>query len=241
MPEDSFFTKEYADMHKLPEQVIRQQRALTVPDVSVDKDTQTGIIHGYHTTLRDCSCMDFRQRGLPCKHMYRLAMELGIIPKLMRPKLFPIPYDDFKAYKAVFGRNPYLAYKDILIYNELEVPARQVDIIAQHPEYTKGEVLGALDRLSRNHLILKSKDGRYVCWAPNPENYLTAEVPDVGADLDDTARNDAFQTAYQPLEEPKKKSFWKKFWLIVIFIAFLPWSICVWLLYKGYKHYKNSQ
>ena len=32
----------------------------------------------YETTLRYCTCMDFRKRRLPCKHMYRLAVELKL-------------------------------------------------------------------------------------------------------------------------------------------------------------------
>lgn len=31
----------------------------------------------YHTTLTSCTCPDFAERQLPCKHMYRLAEELG--------------------------------------------------------------------------------------------------------------------------------------------------------------------
>ena len=31
------------------------------------------------TTLANCSCRDFKKRGVPCKHMYRLASELGLI------------------------------------------------------------------------------------------------------------------------------------------------------------------
>lgn len=33
----------------------------------------------YATTLNNCSCVDFNRRKLPCKHMYRLAIELGLI------------------------------------------------------------------------------------------------------------------------------------------------------------------
>lgn len=33
----------------------------------------------YHTTLTQCSCMDFKIKGNPCKHMYRLATELGLV------------------------------------------------------------------------------------------------------------------------------------------------------------------
>lgn len=32
----------------------------------------------YLTTLEDCECLDYMRNGKPCKHMYRLAHELGI-------------------------------------------------------------------------------------------------------------------------------------------------------------------
>ena len=50
--------------------------------VSVDADNQTCVISGssstpYQVTLDSCTCADFAIRGLPCKHMLRLAIELG--------------------------------------------------------------------------------------------------------------------------------------------------------------------
>lgn len=33
----------------------------------------------YHTTLETCDCPDFQNRHHTCKHMYRLAMELGLL------------------------------------------------------------------------------------------------------------------------------------------------------------------
>lgn len=33
----------------------------------------------YKTTLNNCDCEDFLKSGLPCKHIYKLALELGII------------------------------------------------------------------------------------------------------------------------------------------------------------------
>ena len=53
------------------------------PD-SVDRKNQTCSILGsgklpYHVTLSSCTCDDFHRRGLPCKHIYRLAAELKLI------------------------------------------------------------------------------------------------------------------------------------------------------------------
>lgn len=38
----------------------------------------------YDTSLSQCTCYDFQKRQLPCKHMYRLAVELGIIKIIQR-------------------------------------------------------------------------------------------------------------------------------------------------------------
>lgn len=38
----------------------------------------------YETSLTKCTCHDFQERQLPCKHIYRLAVELGIIEIIKR-------------------------------------------------------------------------------------------------------------------------------------------------------------
>jgi len=48
----------------------------------IDKERGIAVFFGedqptYQTSIRSCSCTDFQQREIPCKHMYRLAMELG--------------------------------------------------------------------------------------------------------------------------------------------------------------------
>lgn len=51
--------------------------------ISIDIDNRTGKFSGrygiYETTLEMCNCFDFEKRDKPCKHMYRLAIELGLI------------------------------------------------------------------------------------------------------------------------------------------------------------------
>lgn len=74
------------DIHELPEQKKRFKSSLTsklIP-ISVDRDAQTGQFNGsgkepYNTTLNNCDCFDFIRRNMPCKHIYRLAIELGLI------------------------------------------------------------------------------------------------------------------------------------------------------------------
>lgn len=60
------------------------QQSKTSP-TSIDREYETGVFYGsgklpYQTSLAACTCNDFVKRKKPCKHIYRLAMELGIIP-----------------------------------------------------------------------------------------------------------------------------------------------------------------
>lgn len=72
--------------HTTPDQLKRiasAQKSEVTPD-SVDKEAQSCTILGsgknpYIVTLDHCTCSDFQRRHLPCKHIYRLAAELGII------------------------------------------------------------------------------------------------------------------------------------------------------------------
>lgn len=60
---------------------IKAASAECVP-VSISKEEQSGVFSGsgknYNTWVGECECPDFRRRLLPCKHMYRLAQELGL-------------------------------------------------------------------------------------------------------------------------------------------------------------------
>lgn len=73
------------DIHNSKDQQKRLESAAKaeVTPISVDGEEQRAVFFGsgkepYQTTLTTCTCSDFRRR-LPCKHIYRLAMELGEI------------------------------------------------------------------------------------------------------------------------------------------------------------------
>jgi DNA polymerase III subunit epsilon len=59
-------------IHRQAEQVKRRQRAAGLTDSVIDQDNQSGVINNYTVTLDSCSCIDFRERRLPCKHIYHL-------------------------------------------------------------------------------------------------------------------------------------------------------------------------
>lgn len=58
----------------------RQVRAYDMENEhhKINKQQKNGMIHGYNTTLNTCTCPDFKERKLPCKHIYCLALLLGI-------------------------------------------------------------------------------------------------------------------------------------------------------------------
>ena len=72
------------DIHLDPEQQkrIKSAKDAKLTPISIDSETGTGYFSGssgrYTTTLNRCECGDFLRRRRPCKHIYRLAMELGL-------------------------------------------------------------------------------------------------------------------------------------------------------------------
>lgn len=75
---------EWDDIHNSPDQLKRQKSAKKAEctPISIDESEQYGTFSGSHglydATLSECTCGDFRHRHKPCKHMYRLASELGL-------------------------------------------------------------------------------------------------------------------------------------------------------------------
>lgn len=69
-------------VHRESEQVSRQKSATKAACTPVSISGSVGFFQGkhgrYETTLDMCQCLDFSRRKLPCKHMYRLAMELDL-------------------------------------------------------------------------------------------------------------------------------------------------------------------
>ena len=78
-------------VHEDKAQIDRQNRAMTYPfTFKINKAAGTARFSSstdlpfYETTLDHCTCYDFADRGLPCKHIYRLAHELGVIEIVKR-------------------------------------------------------------------------------------------------------------------------------------------------------------
>ena len=62
---------------------LERARAIAAEDVlSLDIQSRSMVIQGsegypYRVCLDGCECVDYGRRLLPCKHMYRLTLELG--------------------------------------------------------------------------------------------------------------------------------------------------------------------
>ncbi len=70
-------------IHKSKDQRNRQYNAWNLICCDLGKkhslkEAQTGMIHNYNVTLLTCTCPDFQERKLPCKHIYCLALLKGI-------------------------------------------------------------------------------------------------------------------------------------------------------------------
>ncbi len=77
--------EQWANVHDTEDQKKRLESSWAAACTPVDVDPEKEMAHfaskrgNYETTLKQCSCGDFIRRHLPCKHMYRLAWEIGIL------------------------------------------------------------------------------------------------------------------------------------------------------------------
>ncbi len=92
----NFFSTEKIFLHATEDQLKRQQSAKSLQLDSIDRDARTGKIKTYDVSLDGCTCMDFTRRHKPCKHMYRLATELGVFP-VDAPKKIQVPVPDYQS------------------------------------------------------------------------------------------------------------------------------------------------
>lgn len=75
------------------QQINRQKSALNLKIIDLDRANKRASFHGdfgpVTATLADCTCEDFnyiggypRKKFFPCMHIYRLALELGIMTEI---------------------------------------------------------------------------------------------------------------------------------------------------------------
>lgn len=128
------------------------QQAECTP-LNINSESQCGVFSGshgtYEATLTSCTCIDFSRRKKPCKHMCRLAIELGIIQvdieadltKVKTPQTSGFSFTDAIAKVESLEASAQRAFKDFLyeyLYHKKEHVAFQKDIAIQ---LVKAEVL----------------------------------------------------------------------------------------------------
>lgn len=92
------------ELHRDYEQISRiaTMQHIKSENVTIFPDEERAQIIGsdgvYDVTLNSCTCKDFGMRHLPCKHIYKLASELGYLDNLPKP--------DRKAAKAFMENVP---------------------------------------------------------------------------------------------------------------------------------------
>ena len=74
-------------LHRQPAQVGCRKRAASVVLQNINPAAGTALADGsgelpYEVSLEYCTCGNFTGTRKPCKHMYRLASELGLIEEL---------------------------------------------------------------------------------------------------------------------------------------------------------------
>ena len=79
------------EIHTDEAQIARQGRAMNYDfEFEINEVAKTAIFSStsdipfYSTSLCKCNCYDFQKRGLPCKHIYRLGVELGYVKIIKR-------------------------------------------------------------------------------------------------------------------------------------------------------------
>ncbi len=62
---------------------IKSAKSAQLTPIKIEKEEMYGYFRGsngrYETWLDECNCNDFKRYRLPCKHIYRLAIELGLL------------------------------------------------------------------------------------------------------------------------------------------------------------------
>jgi len=65
-------------LHLLKPQKERIHRSSETTLNSLDEKASTAKINDYAVSLTTCTCPDFKERQVPCAHIYRLASKLGM-------------------------------------------------------------------------------------------------------------------------------------------------------------------
>lgn len=119
-------------LHNEIEQLKRINSSLEIKNenVTLHSESETAVIMGrdgtYNVSLNECTCTDFSIRNAPCKHMYKLASELGYVIKLPiidknATKVFETSLpEEISRYKVLYEQGAISLKKFLKIVNALQ-------------------------------------------------------------------------------------------------------------------------
>ena len=112
------FFEEYSNNKTTdPEQIQRRRRACAprLKPLKLNERDEVAVFRGaggerYTTSLKECQCIDFERRQRPCKHMFRLAHELG----------YECLGEGIKIANAVFNSKGATVYAGDVLYDNMD-------------------------------------------------------------------------------------------------------------------------
>ena len=145
----NFFTDENKELHQEDEQKRRQKSALKLRLDFIDRENQSGKIKNYDIYLDSCSCVDFIMRQKPCKHMYRLASDLGIFKLDEKIKIEKLSRSDIEEERKAFKER----------INQLSESAQRVlqNIVSLHYRIFTDDMKLVIKELKKEKFVVMRK------------------------------------------------------------------------------------
>lgn len=141
----------------------------------------------YDVTYHSCTCPDFKKSSLPCKHIYALALNLGImqedtdlsgIPQEIKEKMELLPTNISKYFWSLLRRNDYKPF--LIKRSPSSKPLFALELIKD----TENTAVMLNMLFSRNDLVAKIYENG-IDYKPSPKttkfeiiDYIMINVPD---------------------------------------------------------------
>ena len=137
---------------------IKSAESAKLTPIKIDREDLYGYFQGshgrYETFLDFCPCGDFRRAKVPCKHIYRLAMELGVFGgnfqsdsgKIVTPRAEKVSFPETVDLIEGLTEGAQLLLEQIAMKTRLET-------------YYYAPIGQELDELRMSGLVIESEDG----------------------------------------------------------------------------------
>lgn len=172
------------DCHEYPSQVRRQERAREAMLTPISINGQCARFQGeedqYQTTLLTCDCCDFQKRHKPCKHMYRLAMELDLFPR-------GDMQTDVNAIRIPLSQQPKITADLVVLINSYPAEQRSelkmlLYAIVIHKEPAFAQVFPLVTALADNGFFQSERDFLFLI-DHYPKRKLSQKIEALGIDF----------------------------------------------------------